>query len=125
MPPCAFKRAHWAQATTWAISFWAIDRPSEPQLSSWSCELDSGHTLHGDIVVVALSGLIASYARRFFDFGPRYVVLLSALRLIGASKGAVGEEVVAFYDEESARSRFSGQRRALSSRSGPVRPTTL
>jgi hypothetical protein len=38
-----------ARATTWAISFWAIDRPSGPQLSRWSCELDSGHTLHGSI----------------------------------------------------------------------------
>jgi hypothetical protein len=43
------QRAHWARATTWAISFWAIDRPSEPQRSSWSYELDSGHTLHGSI----------------------------------------------------------------------------
>jgi hypothetical protein len=32
MPPCAFIRAHWARATTWAISFWAIHRLSEPQL---------------------------------------------------------------------------------------------
>jgi hypothetical protein len=30
--------------------------------------------------------------------------------LIGASTGAVGEEVVAFYDEEFARSTFSGQK---------------
>jgi hypothetical protein len=34
MPPCAFKGAHWARAITWAHSFWAIDRRSEPQLSS-------------------------------------------------------------------------------------------
>ena len=34
MPPCAFNGAHWARAITWAHSFWAIDRPSEPQLSS-------------------------------------------------------------------------------------------
>jgi hypothetical protein len=47
MLACAFKRAHWARAITWALPFWAIDQPSEPQLSSWSCELDSGHTLHG------------------------------------------------------------------------------
>jgi hypothetical protein len=31
-PPCAFTRAHWARATTWALTFWATDRPSEPQL---------------------------------------------------------------------------------------------
>ena len=34
MPPWAFKGRHWARAITWAHSFWAIDRPSEPQLSS-------------------------------------------------------------------------------------------
>jgi hypothetical protein len=44
--------------------------------------------------------------------------------LIGASTGAVGEEVVAFYDEEFAGSTFSGQRRALSSRCGSVPPTS-
>jgi hypothetical protein len=58
-------------------------------------------------------------------FRARYWLLLPALRLIGASTGAVGEEVVAFYDEEFARSTFSGQRRALSSRCGSVRPTRL
>jgi hypothetical protein len=37
MPPCAVKRAHWARATTWALTFWATDRPSEPQLARfWS-----------------------------------------------------------------------------------------
>src|SRR5215216_6271543 len=58
-------------------------------------------------------------------FRARYWLLLTALRLIGASTGAVGEEVVVFYDEEFARSTFSGQRRALSSRRGSVRPTRL
>ena len=58
-------------------------------------------------------------------FRARNWLLLPALRLIGASTGAVGEEVVAFYDEEFARSTFSGQRRALSSRCGSVRPTRL
>jgi hypothetical protein len=28
--------------------------------------------------------------------------------LIGAPKAAIGEEIVAFYDDESARSTFSG-----------------
>jgi hypothetical protein len=53
-------------------------------------------------------------------FRARYWLLLPALRLIGASTGVVGEEVVAFYDEEFARSTFSGQGRALSSRCGSV-----
>src|SRR5215203_6470665 len=76
-------------------------------------------------LVVPVSGLAASSARTIFDFRARYGLLLAALRLIGASKAAVGEEVVAFYDEDFARSTFSGQRRALSSRCGSVRPTRL
>jgi hypothetical protein len=69
MPPCAFKRAHWARAITWAISFWAIDRPFEAKLSSWSCELDSGHTLHGSI-----PGGCIERSRRFLGLtGPPFV----------------------------------------------------
>ena len=51
-------------------------------------------------LVVPVSGLAASSARTIFDFRARYGLLLAALRLIGASKAAVGEEVIAFYDEE-------------------------
>ena len=89
---------HWAPAITWALSFWAIDRPSEPQLPSWSCELDSGHKLHSSI-----PGGCLERSRRFLrshvlDFAPD--ATFADLRLIGASKAAVGDEVVAFYDEE-------------------------
>jgi hypothetical protein len=84
-------------------------------LPSWSCEFDSRHPLHSSIPGGSLSALAASSARTFFDCRARYGLLLPALRLIGASKAAVGEELVAFHDKESARSTFSGQRRALSS----------
>ena len=73
-------------------------------------------------LLVALSGLAASSARMIFDFRASNGLLLPGLRLIWASKAAVGEEVVAFTDDEFARSTFTGQRRTLSSRCGPVRP---
>jgi hypothetical protein len=112
MPPCALKRAHWARAITWALTFWAIDRPSEPQLSNWSCELDAGHPLHSSI-----AGGSCERSRRFLrshalQFSGQIRATFAALRLIGATKAAVGREVVASYDEESARSMFSGQWRA-------------
>jgi hypothetical protein len=49
MPPCAFKRAHWARATTWAVSFWAIDRPTRTviQGSGPFDESVSGYDLAG------------------------------------------------------------------------------
>jgi hypothetical protein len=99
------KRAHWA-----------VDRTSEPQLSSWSCELDSGHPLHGSI-----HGGCFERSRRFLGshdlrFSVQIRATFARSPLIGASKAGVGEEVVAFYDEEFARSTFSGQRRALNPR---------
>jgi len=111
MPPCAFTRVHWAPAITWALSFWAIDRPSEPQLSSWSCELD-GHKLHSSI-----PGGCFERSRRFLrshvlDFAPDtgYFCRSPLDRGIQGSGRWWGS---AFYDEEFARSTFSGHRRAL------------
>jgi hypothetical protein len=128
MPPSGFKRAHWARTPTWALTFRVIDRPSEPQLSSWSCELDSGHTHDGSIPRGCFERsrrLRRSHTLRFSGQIRATLPVLPALRLIGGIQGAVGEELVACYHEEFARSTFSEQLRALSSRCGPVRPTTL
>jgi hypothetical protein len=80
MPPCAFKKAHGARAITWAISFWAIDRPSEPSFQMvmrvrfWS-PAPQQHSWW-----FLERPLAASSARTFFDFGldPGYFCPLSA-----------------------------------------------
>jgi hypothetical protein len=57
-------------------------------------------------LVVALSGLAASFAPTFSI--SRQMATFAALRLIGASKATVGDEVVAFYDEELQDRRSAG-----------------
>ena len=50
-------------------------------------------------LVVALSGL-AAFSAPTFSISRQIRATFADLRLIGASKAAVGDEVVAFYDEE-------------------------
>jgi hypothetical protein len=62
--------------------------------------------------VVALSGLAASSAPAF-SISRQILATFARSPLDRASKAAVGDEVVAFNDEEFARSTFRGHRRAL------------
>ena len=90
-----FQRAHWARATTWA----SVSEPSTGPLSPSFPVARASSILvtrsTAAFLVVPLSGLAASPPRTLSIFGPTRAPL-PAVSLIGASKRAVGEEVVAF-----------------------------